>query len=212
MNLQFNLKTMQNGPIAILMRRKWHSKFYWCQKLNGCYQILIYSFDSTDRMVDQRLGRASKSRFSYIMSISKNTAKEKSTSIYMLLLSCFVILINKLTDQEDIIIGTPAINREHKSLQSIPGPFLNTLMLRVEVDTQLDYSSFLKLIKETVLEALKIEYILFNRIVEDQIPIDLKRFPITSVFFNGLNFIEDGEVDTSLMQAFQSNLGLDTNS
>ena len=52
------------------------------------------------------------------------------TTLYMVLLSAYNILLSKYTGQEDIIVGSPIAGRPHADLQNIIGMFVNTLAMR----------------------------------------------------------------------------------
>ncbi|MCP4052882.1 MAG: hypothetical protein GY739_07430, partial [Mesoflavibacter sp.] len=45
-------------------------------------------------------------------------------------LAVFNILLSQLSNQEDIIIGTPIAARRHADLENIIGMFVNTLAIR----------------------------------------------------------------------------------
>ena len=48
----------------------------------------------------------------------------------MLLLGNFYLLLSKLSNQNDIVIGTPIVGRELPELSNMLGMFVNTLALR----------------------------------------------------------------------------------
>ncbi|WP_420874749.1 condensation domain-containing protein, partial [Paenibacillus apiarius] len=46
-------------------------------------------------------------------------AAESGTTLYMVLLAAYTILLHKYTGQEDIIVGTPNAGRTHGDLQPL---------------------------------------------------------------------------------------------
>ncbi|WMJ82493.1 condensation domain-containing protein [Clostridium sp. MB40-C1] len=52
------------------------------------------------------------------------------TTEYMVLLSAFMVTLNKYTHQEDIVVGTPISGRTNKDMESMMGMFINTLAIR----------------------------------------------------------------------------------
>ncbi|MEN1970719.1 condensation domain-containing protein, partial [Lentibacillus sp. N15] len=60
----------------------------------------------------------------------KQLASETGTTLYMLLLSAYNILLHKYTNQSDILVGTPVAGRPHPDVQSMTGMFVNTLVMR----------------------------------------------------------------------------------
>ena len=60
----------------------------------------------------------------------KTMALEKGATLYMVLLPLYYIFLAKLSNQEDIVVGTPTAGRRHADLERIIGMFVNTLALR----------------------------------------------------------------------------------
>ena len=60
--------------------------------------------------------------------------------MYTVLLTFFNILLYKLTDQKDIVIGTAVSGRSHVDLESITGFFVNTLASRNNIEGNLTFS------------------------------------------------------------------------
>lgn len=60
----------------------------------------------------------------------KQIAKKKSVSTFTLLLSGLYILLNKYSQDENIIVGTPIANRQFDQVKNMIGLFVNTLVLK----------------------------------------------------------------------------------
>ncbi|WP_040497719.1 condensation domain-containing protein, partial [Fulvivirga imtechensis] len=60
----------------------------------------------------------------------KSAGESSGATMFMTVLSIFNILLSKLSNQEDITIGTPVAGRDHADLEGIIGMFVNTLVLR----------------------------------------------------------------------------------
>ncbi|WP_139357857.1 condensation domain-containing protein, partial [Clostridium beijerinckii] len=74
--------------------------------------------------------------------------KETGTTMHMVLMSAFNVLLAKYSGQEDIVVGTPVAGRPHADLQNIMGMFVNTLALRNKPEGNKKYIDFLKEVKE----------------------------------------------------------------
>ncbi|ATX83953.1 hypothetical protein CU084_08360 [Bacillus velezensis] len=57
-------------------------------------------------------------------------AEETESTLYMVLLAAYFILISKYSGQEDIIVGTPIAGRNHIDIEKIIGMFVNTVVVR----------------------------------------------------------------------------------
>jgi len=71
----------------------------------------------------------------------------------MVLQAIYFIFLSKLTNQEDINVGTPIAGRRHPDLEPIIGMFVNTLVLRNYPLGEKSFPGFLKEIKERTLAA-----------------------------------------------------------
>ena len=103
---------------------------------------------------------------------------------YILLLSCYYILLSKYTFQDDIVVGTPIIGREHSDLNNLIGMFVNTLALRNTVDIKSSFKNYVFKIKENVLNAYKYQAYPFNELVNKlNIKRDTSRNPLFDTMF-----------------------------
>jgi hypothetical protein len=118
----------------------------------------------------------------------RNIAEEFETTLYILLLAVFNILLSKLCHQEDIIIGTPIAARRHIDLQPIVGMFVNTLPMRNYPSGHKTFRQFLKEVKKGTLKAYENQEYPFEELV-DKISIrrDTSHNPVFDVMFNLLN-------------------------
>lgn len=98
-----------------------------------------------------------------IRGILKNTG----TTLFMFMLAALKAFLFRWSGQQDIVVGTPSAGRRHKSLEGMPGLFVNTLALRTHVDPQNSFLSLLTQVKDTALNAFKYEYYPFDRLVEE---------------------------------------------
>ncbi len=77
---------------------------------------------------------------------------QTGTTLYMLLLAAFNILLSRYTGLEDIIIGSPMAGRDHADLQNIIGLIMQSIMVRTFPKNEKTVSQFLEEIKQTTLE------------------------------------------------------------
>jgi amino acid adenylation domain-containing protein len=96
----------------------------------------------------------------------KQLAREEDVTLYMVLLAVNYILYAKLSQQEDIVIGTPVAGRGHEDLQPVIGMFVNTLALRNYPAGEKTFRQFLKEIKQRTLDAFENQDYPFDELVE----------------------------------------------
>jgi len=105
--------------------------------------------------------------------------KDTSTTLYMVLLAAYNILLARHTGQEDIIVGTPAAGREHEDFENGIGLFINALPMRNYPCGDKTFKEFLKEVKENTINAYENQAYPFGNLVEKVAVIDdLSRNPI----------------------------------
>ncbi|SFB47430.1 condensation domain-containing protein, partial [Clostridium frigidicarnis] len=118
----------------------------------------------------------------------KELTKKTGTTMHMVLLSAFNILLAKYSGQEDIVIGTPIAGRPHAELHNIMGMFVNTLALRNKPKEDKRYIDFLNEVKENSLMAYENQNYQIEALVEGlNLKRDQSRNLIFDIMFNTLN-------------------------
>jgi Condensation domain len=81
-------------------------------------------------------------------------AKENNVSTYMVLLTAVSLSLRALTGADEIIVGTPAANRNYGNVQELVGFFANNLPMRIWVGAHTSFSSLLKHVRQVSSEAM----------------------------------------------------------
>ncbi|UCH96903.1 MAG: amino acid adenylation domain-containing protein, partial [Candidatus Aminicenantes bacterium] len=109
-------------------------------------------------------------------------AEETGTTLYMVLLAVYSILLSKYTGQEDIIVGTPVAGREHQDVENLIGVFINALPMRNYPKKELTFMQFLEEVKENTLNAFENQGYPFDYLLESlNIKVGINRNPIFDV-------------------------------
>ncbi|MCX6582230.1 MAG: amino acid adenylation domain-containing protein [Candidatus Aminicenantes bacterium] len=90
---------------------------------------------------------------------------ETETTLYIVLLAVYNILLARYTLQEDIIVGSPVVGREHADLHNIIGTFANMLAMRNFPVEHKTFGDFLKEVKENALKAYENQDYQFDELV-----------------------------------------------
>ncbi len=116
--------------------------------------------------------------------IRRLTRKYEVTD-YMVFLSALMILLNKYSRQEDIVVGTPVSARTHKDTEQIMGMFINTLVMRGKPEKEKEYQQFLTEIKQLCIKAYENQDFPFEELVEAiDVPRDMSRNPLFDVMLS----------------------------
>jgi amino acid adenylation domain-containing protein len=93
-------------------------------------------------------------------------ANKTGTTIYMVLLATYHLLLSKYSGQDDIIIGSPVAGRHHAGTDRILGMFVNTLPMRNQARDELTFEQFLQQVKQQSLQAFENQDYPFELLVE----------------------------------------------
>ncbi|WP_257126332.1 non-ribosomal peptide synthetase [Paenibacillus polymyxa] len=125
----------------------------------------------------------------------KQLAAQRGTTLYMVLLAAYTVLLHKYTGQDDLIVGTSIAGRTHGDTQPLIGMFVNTLALRNYPASEKTFLSYLEEVKETTLGAYEHQNYPFEELVDKvQVSRDLSRNPLFDTMFS-LQNLEDKEFE-----------------
>lgn len=112
-------------------------------------------------------------------------SRQEDVTLYMTLLSAFYTLLYRYSGQQEILIGTPTANRTMAELEPLIGVFINTLVLRANIQDDPDFRTLLQQIRKVATEAYANQNLPFEKLVEALKPKrDLSRTPLFQVVFN----------------------------
>ncbi|QDG56180.1 non-ribosomal peptide synthetase [Pseudomonas sp. NIBRBAC000502773] len=140
---------------------------YWKAQLGDEHPTLSLATDHP-RAAQQR---HSASRHSVRLSVSlseaiRQTAQAHESTPFMLLLAAFQTLLYRYSGQRDIRIGVPNANRPRQETQGLIGFFINTLVLRAELDGRLPFNELLAATRQTALGAQAHQDLPFEQLLE----------------------------------------------
>ncbi|NEW06409.1 non-ribosomal peptide synthetase, partial [Paenibacillus sp. SYP-B3998] len=93
-------------------------------------------------------------------------AENTGSTLYMVLMTVYTILLHKYSAQEDIIVGTPIAGRTHADLESLIGMFVGTLAIRNYPTGEKTFLSYLNEVKEMTLGAYENQDYPFEELLE----------------------------------------------
>ncbi len=113
----------------------------------------------------------------------KNIAEAENSTMYMLLVSIYTVLLGKLGNEEDVIIGIPVASRPN-DLENVLGMFVNTLPIRNYPKGNLRFREFLSEVRAKSLLCFDNQAYPYERLVEElQVERDTGRNPLFDVMF-----------------------------
>jgi amino acid adenylation domain-containing protein len=119
----------------------------------------------------------------------KNICQKTMTTMNMVLLGAYSVLISRYSNFNDIVIGSPNANRNQKDIEPLIGFFVSTLPLRINIAENITFKDLLAQVKRTILEAADNQEVPFEQIVEELQPErTLNHSPIFQLLFAYHNF------------------------
>ncbi len=115
----------------------------------------------------------------------KALAQRQGASTFMLLLASFQALLYRYSGQPDIRVGVPVANRNRVETERLIGFFVNTQVLKADIDGQMGFDRLLHQVRQRSLEAQAHQDLPFEQLVEALQPErSLSHSPLFQVLFN----------------------------
>ncbi|QEY62655.1 amino acid adenylation domain-containing protein [Metapseudomonas lalkuanensis] len=115
----------------------------------------------------------------------RRRAQEQQVTLFMLLLASFQALLHRMSGQDDIRVGVPNAGRSRLEAEGLIGFFINTQVLRAEVDGQQPFSALLQQVRQAALGAQAHQELPFEQLVEALQPErSLNHSPLFQVLYN----------------------------
>jgi non-ribosomal peptide synthetase component F len=112
----------------------------------------------------------------------KELSRREGTTLFMVLLAAFHVLLSRYSGQTDIVVGTDVANRNRAETEGLIGFFVNQLPLRIRQDGNPTFQQLLKHVREVCLQAYAHQDLPFERLVEELQPErDLSRSPLFQI-------------------------------
>ncbi len=158
---------------------------YWKQQLADIPAVIELPTDRSRTAIQTFRGDLQKFQFdSQLTHKLKNLSQKSGSSLFMTLLTAFVILLSRYSGQEDIIIGSPISNRNRVALEPLIGFFVNTLVLRTRLEGNPTFIELLQQVRQMALDAYAHQDIPFDQLVETLQPQrHLSHSPLFQVMF-----------------------------
>ena len=170
---------------------------YWLNRFEGELPVLNLFTDYERPKVRSTNGDKIQFKLNNnIVEKVREMAKKTGTTLYMVYLSAFYILLSKYTSQEDIIVGTAEAGRSRVEFENVVGMFVNTIALRNYPKKDEKYIDFLQEVKKNVMKDFENKEYQFDDLVQALgIRKEANRNPLFDAMFvvENVNSIGDDE-------------------
>ncbi|HST62418.1 MAG TPA: amino acid adenylation domain-containing protein, partial [Longimicrobium sp.] len=141
---------------------------YWRGKLGGAPATLDLPFDRPRPAVQDLRGAVHRFEISPEgAQAARELARGGGSTVFMVLVAAFAAVLRRWSGQDDVVIGTPIINRPRRELEPLIGFFSNTLALRADLSGDPSFRALLGRVRETTLEAYAHQDVPFEKLVDE---------------------------------------------
>jgi amino acid adenylation domain-containing protein len=99
-----------------------------------------------------------------------DTGRQHRTTPFVVFLAAYAVLLGRLSDQQDLVIGTPVAGRATPEQELLIGPFASTLPLRVDLGEDPSFADLLARLRRVTLGGLSHQDLPYEKLVDDVCP------------------------------------------
>ena len=182
---------VQYGDYAVWQRRWLQGEVlaaelsHWRERLAGAPPVLELPLDRPrTAAVSDRAGSRSLELSPELLSALRALARRQGVTLFMAGLAAFQALLSRLSNTEDVSVGTPVAGRGQLRTEGLIGFFVNTLVMRTDLSGEPSFTALLGRVREVALAAYAHQDLPFEKLVEELQPRrDLSRSPLFQVSF-----------------------------
>lgn len=140
---------------------------YWQQHLAG--EIAPLKLPTCFQPAAIKTYRAERIGFKIPQTLAKQVkllANQEGVTLFIVLLGTFSILLNRYTDQEDLILCSPVAGRNQSELDQLIGYFNNILPIRVNLEGDPTFRDVIARIRNTTVDAYENQDVPFQKLAE----------------------------------------------
>jgi amino acid adenylation domain-containing protein len=163
---------------------------YWRERLGGAPELLELPTDRPRPPVQTFRGTYERIELpGELLEELRALARSEGTTLHVVLLAAFQVLLSKYNGSEDIVVGTPIAGRTRDEVAELIGFFVNTLVLRTDLGGDPSFREVLGRVREVTLGAYEHQELPFEKLVAELQPErTLSHSPLVQVAFS----LQDG--------------------
>lgn len=97
----------------------------------------------------------------------RELAEQEGTTLYMLLLAAYFVLLHRYTGRDDLLVGTPVSGRTQADFAHLVGSFANTLLMRGDLSGNPPFRTLLRQVREMVLASMDFQHYPLGVLLEE---------------------------------------------
>ncbi|WP_437981550.1 amino acid adenylation domain-containing protein [Sorangium sp. So ce117] len=161
------------GDHAVWQRSQWSQErlqralAYWKERLRGAPALLELPLDRPRPASQAHRGaKASLALSPRLSAAVKALCQREGVTLFMALLAAYQILLCRVTQKLDVVVGSPVAGRTRREIEPLAGMFVNNLALRADLSDDPSFVELLRRTKRGVLDAFAHDDLPFELLVE----------------------------------------------
>jgi surfactin family lipopeptide synthetase A len=157
---------------------------YWTKKLAGVPGVVDLPLDHPRPAIQRYRGALLDISFSTAdVSTLRLLAQRTGTTLFMVLLAAWQMLLHRLSRQSVIVTGSVIANRGRSEVDNLVGYFANSAALRADFLDGMTVADLIAQLRSTALEAYDHQAVPFEEVVDAlKLPRDASRMPLIQTF------------------------------
>jgi len=169
---------------------------YWTNYLDAIPELHNLPLDyPRPAALSYRGGVFSNNLSAKLSSRIRKLAKENDATLFMAFVAAYSTLLSRLSGEKDIVVGTTIAGRDRQEIEPLVGFFVNTLLLRTNVDGNSSFKEILAECKKSAINAYSNQEVPFDLLVDQLQPVrSLSHNPLFQIMIS----LDNPEVSESL--------------
>jgi alpha-ketoglutarate-dependent taurine dioxygenase len=139
---------------------------YWKRALHGVATLKLPTDRPRPALQTFRGAREPVSIPKELASALRALSREENATLFMTLLAAFQVLLQRVSGQNDIVVGTDVANRNRGEVENLIGFFINQLVLRSDLSGNPAFRELLASVRSMTLGAYEHQDVPFEKLVE----------------------------------------------
>jgi amino acid adenylation domain-containing protein len=157
---------------------------YWQERLQGLAGVQLPADRRRPPAQSFRGGSLAVELPVEVAAAAAGLARREDCTLFMVLLAAFLVLLQRYTDQDDLVVGAPVANRTEAEIEPLIGFFVNMLPLRANLAGEPSFARLLAQVRALALDAFDHQHVPLAMLVERLRPVrDPSRQPLFQITF-----------------------------
>lgn len=165
---------------------------FWMEYLRGAPEKVHLPYNSEPERQSRFTGRHTGTELSSeVTGKLRELSRRRKTTLSNLVLSLFLLLLHRLSGQDDLCVGISVAGRNDRELERMIGFFVNILPLRVKIEKNMDFEELFSAVIQSAGKVYARQEYPFDKLIRELNPERAgNRQPLTNVVYGYQNFAD----------------------